>query len=216
MTITLTAFKWVPPFAQGYVKDLRVRWALEEAGLPYEVTLIDPDIQASSDYRRVQPFGQVPAFKDDAVEMFESGAIVLHLASRSEALAPADPAGRARVATWVFAALNSVEPFTQALIQLGRPNPDDTETTRRHRRAGEILKGRLASLSTWLDGKDFLEGRFSAGDLMMAMVLRELGDTGAMAPFPSLQAYLDRCLARSAFGRALEAQLRTFRDNEPA
>jgi len=101
MTIQLSAFRWVPPFAQGYVRDLRIRWALEESGLAYEVTLIDPQIQASEGYRRWQPFGQVPAYKDDEVEMFESGAVVLHIAARSEALAPPDAAGRARVATWV-------------------------------------------------------------------------------------------------------------------
>ena len=98
MTIEISAFRWVPPFAQGYVRDLRVRWALEEAGLPYEATLIDQDVQASAGYRRWQPFGQVPAYRDGKVEMFESGAIVLHIAERSEALSPADaadvPAGR--------------------------------------------------------------------------------------------------------------------------
>lgn len=216
MTITLTAFKWVPPFAQGYVKDLRVRWALEEAGLPYQATLIDPDIQASSDYRRVQPFGQVPAYRDDEVEMFESGAIVLHIASRSEVLAPIDAAGRARVASWVFAALNSIEPHAQALIQLANVDSDDSWATDRRRRADALLKDRLAALCAWLDGKDYLEGRFTAGDLMMTMVLRELGDTGALAPFPALGAYLTRCMARPPFGRALEAQLRTFREHEPA
>ena len=216
MTVTLTAFKWVPPFAQGYVKDLRVRWALEEAGFPYEVTLIDPDIQASEDYRRWQPFGQVPAYRDDEVEMFESGAIVLHIASRSEALAPVDLAGRARVAAWVFAALNSIEPCAQTLIQIGTPDPADAWALDRRRSADKLLRGRLAALSARLDGKEYLEGRFTAGDLMTTMVLRELGDTGALAPFPDLGAYLTRCMARPPFGRALEAQLRTFREHEPA
>ena len=216
MTITLTAFKWVPPFAQGYVKDLRLRWALEEAGFPYDVTLIDPDIQASCDYRRWQPFGQVPAYRDDDVEMFESGAIVLHLASRSEVLAPRDAAGRARVSTWVFAALNSIEPFAQALIHIGDVEPDDPRASDRRQRAEAALSGRLAVLSTWLEGKDYLEGRFTAGDLMMTMVLRELGGTNALEPYPALAAYLERCLARRAFGRALAAQLETFREHGPA
>src|SRR5258708_2823418 len=108
MTINLTAFRWVPSFAQGYVRDLRIRWALEEAGLTYDVTLIDPQVQASASYRQWQPFGQAPAYRDEAVEMFESGAIVLHIAEKTEALAPRDPAGRARVTTWVIAALNSI------------------------------------------------------------------------------------------------------------
>ena len=110
MTIQVSAFKWVPPFAEGHVRDLRVRWALEEAGLPYEAVLIDQDGKNTPAYRAWQPFGQVPAYRDDEVELFESGAIVLHLASRSEALAPADAAGRARVATWVLCALNTLEP----------------------------------------------------------------------------------------------------------
>ena len=148
--------------------------------------------------------------------MFESGAIVLHLASRSEALAPADPAGRARVATWVFAALNSVEPQAQAFIQIGSVDPDDPRATERRGRAGKALENRLAALCTWLDGKDYLEGRFTAGDLMMAMVLRELVESGVLAPFPSLGAYIERSVARPSFGRALEAQLRTFRRHEPA
>lgn len=117
MTIHVTAFRWVPSFVQGYVKDLRVRWALEEAGLPYEVTLIDPQVQASQSYRKWQPFGQVPAYLDEEVELFESGAIVLHIAGKSETLAPIDTAGRARTISWVMAALNSVEPHAQNLIR---------------------------------------------------------------------------------------------------
>ena len=115
MTIQVSAFRWVPPFAQGYVRDLRVRWALEEAGLPYEAELIDFDIKNSQAYRRWQPFAQVPAYRDDEVELFESGAIVLHIAGRSEVLAPREPEGRARVTQWVIAALNSIEPFTMEL-----------------------------------------------------------------------------------------------------
>src|ERR1700733_261313 len=100
MTTYVSAYRWVPPFAQGYVKDLRIRWALEEAGLPYEATLIDSTIRTSEGYRRWQPFGQVPAYRDDTVELFESGAIILHLARKSETLAPLDEPGRARVASW--------------------------------------------------------------------------------------------------------------------
>src|SRR5258705_8200545 len=103
MTIEVSAFRWVPPFVQGYVRDLRVRWALEEAGLPYQARLIDRQIQATEAYREWQPFGQVPAYRDDGVELFESGAIVLHIAARSDALAPKDVAGKARVTTWVIA-----------------------------------------------------------------------------------------------------------------
>src|SRR5205807_7880100 len=106
--ITVTAFRWVPDFARGLVRDLRVRWALEEAGLPYREKLIGPEDQASADYRARQPFGQVPAFEEDGLSLFESGAIVLHIGARSPALMPSDDAGRARATTWVFAAVNSI------------------------------------------------------------------------------------------------------------
>ena len=112
--ITISAFKWVPPFAQGLVRDLRARWALEEAGLPYQAKLIDGDVQKTAEYRASQPFGQVPMFEEDGFVLFESGSILLHVGARSEALLPADPDARARAITWVFAALNSVEPFVQA------------------------------------------------------------------------------------------------------
>ncbi|GAA0335094.1 glutathione S-transferase family protein [Sphingomonas oligophenolica] len=216
MTIQLSAFRWVPPFAQGFVRDLRVRWALEEAGLPYEATLIDPQIQASPDYREWQPFGQVPAYRDGGVEMFESGAIVLHLAGKSEALSPSDEAGRARVATWIFAALNSVEPHVQNLVHLDVFHAGEAWTEERRPQAEAMLRSRLTSLAAWLDGRDYLEERFTAGDLMMTTVLRELVDNGMLAEFPTLDAYRERCEERPAFGRAMEAQLTPFRENAPA
>ena len=214
--IQVSAFRWVPPFAQGYVRDLRVRWALEEAGLPYGAALIDRQIQASEDYRHWQPFGQVPAYKDDEVEMFESGAIVLHIAAKSEALAPRDQAGWARVTTWVIAALNSVEPHVQNLVTLDAFHAGEAWTKERRPQVEEMVNKRLGALSAWLDGKDYLEGRFTAGDLIMTTVLRVLVDSGILTRFPILDAYRRRCEARPAFGRALEAQLRTFRENVPA
>jgi glutathione S-transferase len=216
MTIEVTAFRWVPPFAQGYVRDLRVRWALEEAALPYEARLIDPQIQASESYRERQPFGQVPAYKDDEVEMFESGAIVLHIAAKSEALAPSDAAGRARVTSWVLAALNSVEPQVQNLVHLDVFHAGEAWTKQARPRAEAMLNGRLAALCAWLDGKEYLEDRFTAGDLIMTTVLRELVNCGALSRFPTLDAYRRRCEGRPAFGRALEAQMQPFRENAPA
>lgn len=215
MTIEVTAFRWVPPFAQGYVRDLRVRWALEEAGLPYEAKLIDRQIQTSHAYRQQQPFAQVPAYKDDDVEMFESGAIVLYLADKSEALAPKDPAGRARVITWVVAALNSIEPWVQNFVHLDAFHAGEAWTKERRPQVEAMVNERLAQLSAWLDGRDYLEGRFTAGDLMMTTVLRELVDSGVLAKFPILDAYRGRCEARPAFGRAMEAQLQPFRENAP-
>jgi glutathione S-transferase len=212
MNPQVSAFRWVPPFAQGYVRDLRVRWALEEAGLPYEAALINPQIQASETYRGWQPFGQVPAYRDDEVEMFESGAIVLHIAAKSEALAPRDAAGHARVMTWVIAALNSVEPFVQALNNL---DPGQAWTAECRPQAEATVKSRLAALATWLGDKPYLETRFTAGDLIMTTVLRELVESKLLEQFPTLDAYRERCEARPAFGRAMEAQMQPFRENAP-
>jgi glutathione S-transferase len=214
MTIEVTAFRWVPPFAQGYVRDLRVRWALEEAGLPYEATLIDRQVQASDAYRKWQPFGQVPAYRDDGVELFESGAIVLYIAARSEALSPGDEAGRARAMAWVIAALNSVEPHVQNLVHLGVFHAGKAWAKESRPHAEAMLNGRLEALSTWLVGKNYLEDRFTVGDLIMTTVLRELGEeSDAASRFPILDAYRRRCEARPAFGRALEAQIQAFQQN---
>lgn len=216
MPATVTAFPWVPPFAQGFVRDLRIRWALEEAGLPYEVELLAPGVTDSDAYRRRQPFGQVPAWRDDEVEMFESGAIVLHIAEQSEILAPKDAAGRARVTSWVISALNSVEPFAQNLANLdsfyvGQPWVEGYRPVARAN-----LERRLASLSRWLGDRDWLEGRFTAGDIIMVTVLRELVNCGILKDFPNLDAYHARGIARPAFVKALGDQLRTFEEHAPA
>ena len=216
MTIQVSAFRWVPPFAQGFVRDIRVRWALEEAGRTYRTNLLEQGDQSSPDYRRQQPFGQVPAYRDDKVEMFESGAIVLHIAAKSEALAPRDVAGWNRVTTWVIAALNSVEPFVQNLIQIDAFHAGEAWTKERRPQVEAMLYQRLAALSAWLEGRQYLEDRFTAGDLIMTTVLRELEDSGAFARFPALDAYRRRCQDRPAFSRALEAQMQAFRENAPA
>jgi glutathione S-transferase len=199
----------VPPFAQGYVRDLRVRWALEEAGLPYEAELIDVMAKPAG-YTARQPFNQVPAFRDGEVDMFESGAIVLYLAGKSTALAPAGEAGRARVTAWVVAALNSIEPHAQNFIQLAGSVPEDVRG-----RLDAMIDGRLKALDGWLGDADYLEGDFSAGDLMMAAVIRELVDCGMLGRFPRLDAYRRRCEARPAFERAMAAQMAPFAGNAP-
>ena len=209
MTIEVAAYSWVPPFAQGYVRDLRVRWALEEAGQSYGAVLFDVRCKPD-DYRRWQPFNQVPAYRDDAVEMFESGAIVLHIAERSEALSPRDPAGRARTASWVIAALNSVEPHVQAYAQLDAFHAGEPWVEARRPALREMVETRLAAIADWLGEKDFLEGPFSAGDLMMASVLRELQETDVLAGFRLLQAYKARCEGRPAFTRAMQAHMAPF------
>lgn len=208
--IKVTAFRWVPPFVRGLVRDLRVRWALEEAGLPYEEELIGPEDQRSEAYRRRQPFGQVPVFEEDGLTLFESGAIVLHVAERSEALLPRDPAGRARAAGWMFAALNSVEPAVATLAEMDLLSEGQEWARLRRPAALERAKGRLAALSDWLGDREHLEGRFTAGDLLMTTVLRMLRHTDLVAQTPNLEAYRLRCEARPAFGRALGAQMAAF------
>ena len=215
MTPTLTAFRWVPPFAQGYVRDLRVRWALEEAGIPYEVVLVDGKMLNTDEFLAWQPFAQVPAYRDGEVEMFESGAIVLHIAGKSAALSPADPAGRARVATWILAALNSMEPHIDELAGLDVFHAGEAWAAARRPQAAAMVEKRLSRLAAWLGDKDYLEGRFTAGDLMMATVLRNLVNNGVLARYRSLDAYRLRCEARPAFGRAMAAQLAAFQANAP-
>lgn len=216
MTYQVSAFNWVPEFAQGLVRDLRVRWALEEAGLPYEAMLIDHDEKNSSTYRAWQPFGQVPAYKDDEVEMFESGAIVLHIAEKSEVLAPRDPAGWARVMTWVVAALNSVEPYIWNVTQFEGEGAGEAWAQQRRTELEGALDRRLAPLAQRLGSQDYLEAHFSAGDILMSTALRELIGCGVLARYPVLAAYVERCTQRPAFARALEAQMKPFRENAAA
>ncbi|WP_164014595.1 glutathione S-transferase family protein [Pyxidicoccus trucidator] len=208
--ITISAFKWVPPFAQGVVRDLRVRWALEEAGLPYEARLIDAEVQASSEYRALQPFGQVPVFEEDGLALFESGAIVLHIASRSEVLLPSDEASRARAVTWLFAALNSVENRVQQLAELDLFYPDQEWAKLRRPGLEKAVRRRLSELVAWLGDREYLEDRFTVGDLMMTTVLRILRHTDLLDAEPTLKAYKERCEARPAFQRALAAQMEPF------
>lgn len=208
--ITISAFKRVPSFAQGLVRDLRVRWALEEAGLPYRARLIDPDDQASADYRARQPFGQVPVFEEDGIVLFESGAIVLHIGARSEALLPIDEAGKARAVTWLFAALNTIEVVIQQLAEIDLFYADQ-EWAKLHRPDVEqAVKRRLAELATRLGDRDYLEDRFTVGDLMMTAVLRILRHTDLVEAAPKLKAYQARCEARPAFQRALRDQMAAF------
>jgi glutathione S-transferase len=215
-TIRLTAFNWVPPFAEGLVRDLRVRWALEEAGLKYEERLITQEDKVTPRYRQDQPFGQVPMYEEDGLTMFETGAIVLHIAEGSEALMPRDREGRALTQTWLFAALNSIEPHIQnlALIDLFFPN----EEWAKLRRPGvvQMVETRLKDLSARLDGRDHLvANRFTAADLMMVTVLRILRHTDLVERNALLHAYQQRCEARPAFKKALADQLAPFAKNAP-
>ena len=211
--ITVSAFRWVPDFARGQVRDLRVRWALEEAGLPYRTRLLEQGGQDKPDYRALQPFGQVPIFEEDGFVLFESGAIVLYIGERSETLLRRDAASGARATQWLIAALNSVEPFlvNVALLDLFHAN----EEWAKLRRPGAVAlaQKRLSALSTSLGDKPYLDGdRFTAGDLMMTTVLRTLDHTDIVTGDRRLSAYIDRCTARPAYRRAFDAQIRDFKE----
>ena len=210
--ITISAFKWVPESARGQVRDLRARWALEEAGLPYKTRLLEQGDQDRPEYRAPQPFGQVPILEEDGSVLFESGAIVLYIGERSEALLPKDSRARARAVQWLIAALNSIEPSVMnvALIDLFYAN----EEWAKLRRPGAVafLERRLSALSRSLGDKPFLDGdRFTAGDLMMTTVLRILKHTDIVSSDKRLAEYVARCTSRPAFKRALDAQIGDFR-----
>lgn len=208
--ITLSAFRWVPPFARGLVRDVRVRWALEEAGIPYQERLIGPEDQASAAYRALQPFGQVPAIETDELKLFESGAIIFHIAEQSEALLPSDARGRARTHAWMFAALNSVEPSIMALTELDLFHAGEAWVPARRPTVMKAVQRRLTALEDWLGGRDYLEDRFTAGDLLMTTVLRILRHTELVSERPALKAYQERCQERPAFQKALADHLKPF------
>lgn len=215
--IQVTAFKWVPPFAQGSVRDIRVRWALEEAGLGYDDQLIGFEDQSTPAYRARQPFGQVPVYSDGQVEMFESGAIVLWIAQHSDQLMPSDDAGRAMVMTWLFAAMNSVEPFVAELAGIDLFNADKAWAKAHRPEVEAFLRVRLGELQAALgEHLWFANDRFSAADILMAHVLRDLRHTTIVADFPRLADYVSRAEARPAFKRALADQLQPFKDHEAA
>jgi glutathione S-transferase len=208
--ITLTAFRSVPPFVRGLVRDLRVRWALEEAGLPYREQLVGREDLATAAYRPLQPFGQVPAIEEDGFKLFESGAIVLHIAGRCEALMPAEAMGRARTTAWIFAAVNTVEPPVQELAGVDLFYAGEVWTAARRPMVVEAVQKRLGALQDWLGGRDYLEDRFTAGDLLMTTVLRMLRHTDIVSARPALKAYQERCEARPAFQKALADHLKPF------
>jgi glutathione S-transferase len=217
MTITISAFRWVPDFAKGQVRDLRVRWALEEAGLAYATRLLRQGEQNEPEYRALQPFGQVPIFEEDGFVLFETGAIVLHLGERSDALLPRDPAARARATQWVFAALNSVEPFAINVALIDIFYADQEWAKLRRPGAVEFMRRRLAGLAAALGDRPYLDGeRFTAGDLMMSSVLRVLDHTDLVAEHANLAAFKAHCESRPAFGRALAAQLADFEGRDAA
>ena len=203
----------MPEFAQGVVRDLRARWALEEAGLDYRVRLLGQP--RPPEYLREQPFDQVPCFNDGEVRIFESGAIVQYIGEKSEKLLPTDKQGRFRAIQWTCAALNSVEPAILNLLLIDVFYKGEEWAKLRRPGAEEMAKLKLKRVSDWLGDKEWLEDRFTIGDLMMITVLRFLRHTNLVAEIPNLAAYLERGQARPAFQRALQDQLDTFAANQP-
>jgi len=200
---------------QGLVRDLRLRWALEEAGLPYEETLLNREEWTGPEFRRIQPFGQLPAYEEDGLVLFESGAIVLHVARKSEVLLPNDPEAQAQVITWMFAALNTVEPPLQSFTMMDLFNGEEHWARLRRPAAIQAVERKLNDLSAWLENRDHLAGSFSAADILMATVLRIPRHTNLVTSRPVLNAYLQRCEARPAFRKALANQMAGYKANEP-
>jgi glutathione S-transferase len=215
-TAEITAFRLVPDFAAGLVRDLRIRWALDEIERPYRVRLLDAMNPRPAEYFQEQPFGQVPAYRDEQVQLFESGAILLHLAIEDERLLPFDRNQRMRSVAWMIAALNSIEPIIFELLSIDIFNRGQEWTKERRPQVVEFLEARLGKLSDALGDKEWFEGRFSIGDLMVVAVLRQLRHTDIVAKFPNLAALVARAQARPAFQRALADQLEVFKQNEPA
>jgi glutathione S-transferase len=214
MTVQISTFAWVPPVAQGLVRDLRVRWALEEAGLPYDERPVRLGDHSGPDHVALQPFGQIPAYQEDGLTLFESGAIVLHIAERCQTLLPAEPKRRARAKTWMFAALNTVEPPIMFLNWLQQMN--SAEGNALQKPVIDWVQKRLHSLGDWLNDRTYLEDHFTAADLLMSTVLRILQTTDLISAIPSIAAYHSRCEGRPAFQKALSAQMATFQESKPS
>lgn len=213
--IEVSAYDWVPEPAKGLVKDLRVRWMLEELGLSYRVRFLQAFAPKPGDYLKEQPFGQVPAYRDDEVQLFESGAILIHLAEKHRRFLPADPAGKARAIGWLCAGLSSVEPFVQQFALITGFYKDEEWAKLRRSGAEDMARMRLQQLADWLGDKEYLEDGFSIGDMMMASVLRIGEKLPLFSEFPTLRTYLDRATARPAFQAALSAQMAGFTASPP-
>ncbi|QIO32069.1 glutathione S-transferase family protein [Bradyrhizobium sp. 1(2017)] len=207
---TITAFENSPDRGRGQARDMRVRWALEEAGQPYDVRLVSFAAMKAPAHLALHPFGQIPTYEDGDLALFESGAIVLHIAERHAGLLPAEPNARSRAIAWMFAALSTVEPPIVELTMALLFERDRSWHKQRLPMLQERVRIRLGELSRHISGADWLDGAFSAGDLMMVTVLRRLNTSGLLDEHPTIAAYVARGEARPAFRRAFDAQLAVF------
>ena len=206
MTITITAFERSPDNGQGLARDTRVRWALEEVGQPYEVRLVSFKAMKEPAHLAIHPFGQIPTYEEGDVAIFETGAIVFHIAQRFPGLLPADLVGRARATSWIFASLNTIEPPILELQNAVLLEKDTSWSAERLLLVKDRIRSRLKQLSVRLGDADWLDGAFSAGDLMMTSVLLRLRASGLLDEFPNLAAYVTHGEARPAYKRAFAAQ----------
>jgi len=209
MTITITAFERSPDGGKGLARDMRVRWALEEAGQPYEVRLFSFRAMKEPAHLALHPFGQIPTYEEGDLALFETGAIVFHIAERHAGLLPVDANARARAVTWMFAAVNTVEP---PILELGTARLEGDKLWNKERLplVKERIRNRLDQLSTYLGDADWLDGAFSAADLMMVSVLLRLNPSGILDEHPNLAAYVARGESRPAYKRAFDAQLAVY------
>jgi glutathione S-transferase len=215
MTIIITAFERSPDGGKGLARDTRVRWALEEVGQPYEVRLVSFGALKEPAHLKLHPFGQIPTYEEGGLALFETGAIVFHIAERHAGLLPDDGNARARAITWMFAALNTVEP---PILELGTAKlleGDKSWSAQRMPLVEDRVRDRLGQLSRRLGGADWLDRAFSAGDLMMASVLIRLKASGILGEYPNLAAYVARGEARPAYKRAFDAQLALYTGKPP-
>jgi glutathione S-transferase len=215
MTPTITAFESSPDGGQGLARDMRVRWALEEVGQPYEVRLVSFKEMKEPAHRALHPFGQIPTYEEDDLVLFESGAIIFHIAQHHAGLLPDDANARARAITWMFAALNTVELPIVELEQAPYAEGDKPWYDERLPMIKDRVRVRLTELSNRLGDADWLDGPFSAGDLMMVMVLRRAEGTSLLEEHPNLSAYIARGEARPAYKRAFDAQRAVFTGKSP-
>lgn len=216
MTPTITAFEASPDRGMGLARDTRVRWALEEVGQPYDVRLVSFAAMKEPAHMALHPFGQIPTYEEGDLALFETGAIVFHIAQHHAVLLPADANARARAITWMFAALNTVEPPILELANAKLLEGDKSWAAQRMPLVADRVRNRLGQLSRRLGDADWLDGAFSAGDLMMVHVLQRLKPSGILDEYPSLAAYVARGEARPAYKRAFDAQLAVFTGKPPA
>ncbi|MDP3659293.1 glutathione S-transferase family protein [Phenylobacterium sp.] len=215
MIPTITAFERSPDRGRGLARDMRVRWALEEVGQPYDVRLVSFEAMKQPAHLALHPFGQIPTFEEGDLALFETGAIVFHIAEQNAGLLPSDANARARAVTWMFAALNTVEPPVLEREMARLVERDKPWFEARLPILEDRIRSRLGALSDRLGDADWLDGDFSAGDLMMAMVLLRLKGSDLLGRYPNLAAYLARGEARPAYQRAFAAQLAVFTSQQP-